>query len=181
MSICTVIDGLFDELYVQEIGAKVMDIPVAPNNIAGRQTFPYGLTGNHRLFGTTLFRRESINTITKLEPKAQLFFPILEQIERVIETPLYCREISLNVQCYGQDGTEHTDSQDPNDLTILQFTTANWKSSYGGQFELCTPHEVHEYVPGRIVILPSNVPHRGLGPTEPNQIRTSIVYRVRPL
>ena len=39
MSICTVIDGLFDELYVQEIGAKVMDIPVAPNNIAGRQDF----------------------------------------------------------------------------------------------------------------------------------------------
>ena len=39
----------------------------------------------------------------------------------------------------------------------------------------------YEYVSGRIVILPSNIPHRGLGPTEPNQIRTSIVYRVRPL
>ena len=185
MTVCNVIDNLFDELFIQEISNHVLNIRVSCNNIANRKTYPYGLEGTHRLFGTTLFSRQSVNHINKLEPECELFFPILKRIEEVIDLDLYCNEISLNSQLFGQDGTEHTDSEYGNDdLTIIQFTTANWKPSYGGQFELIKPKgetEVYEYIPGRIIIFPSHIPHRGLSPTEPYQVRTSIAYRVKPL
>ena len=181
MQTCKVIDNLFDELFIQEISRRVSNIPVSPNNVAGERTYPYGLKGSSLIFGSTLFDRKSVNHINVLEPAAKIFFPILEKIENHLETKFYCKSIFLNVQCIGQDGAEHADSENKDDLTILQFTTANWKSDCGGEFELCNPKEVYDYVPGRIIVVPSHIPHRALAPTDSSLIRTSIAYRVKPL
>ena len=42
--------------------------------------------------------------------------------------------------------------------------------------------EEYDYVPGRVISFPSNLPHRGLGPSEkyPYIYRQSVVFRVQP-
>ena len=40
--------------------------------------------------------------------------------------------------------------------------------------------EEHEYVPGRVLIFPGSVPHRGLAPKVPSVFRYTTVFRVIP-
>ena len=58
-----------------------------------------------------------------------------------------------------------------------------WKDEWGGKFQIFNEDktemlEEYDYVPGRIIIFPSHLPHRGLGPMEPNLYRYSIVFGV---
>jgi hypothetical protein len=184
--ICSTIDGLFDPLYLHQIEQHVNEIPVLSNNIANRKTYPFGTKGTHRLLGNRLFERESMNSIKNYSDHAKPFFEILTAIEKELGAYFFLHEIALNVQHKGCDGTTHVDSQDPNDLTLLMMTNAEWGSSWGGQFQLTNVDgteviEEHEYVPGRVIVVPSRHPHRGLAPTEEYVYRTSVVWRVTPL
>lgn len=184
--ICKILDNLFDEIYVHQVDALVRDIPVCSNNVANRSTWPFGQTGTHRLLGQVLFNRKSLNTITVLHESSKTFFEIFEMIEQKLNTKFYLSQISLNVQHTGCDGTTHRDSSSENDYTIMLMTTSTWKPEWGGQFQLTSPDgetviEEHEYKPGRIVIIPSSHPHRGLGPKEQYVYRSTVVFRVTPL
>ena len=183
--ICKVFDNLFDGMYLHQIEQHVSEIPLYANNVANRTTWPYGTKGSHKLFGDILFQRESLNSIKKYSKYAEPFFEILEHIEEELKTNFFLHAISLNVQHEGCDGTTHRDSANSNDFTILMMTNAEWNSSWGGQFQLTTMDgnvvEEHEYVPGRVIVLPSEHPHRGLGPTEAYVYRSSVVWRVTPL
>jgi hypothetical protein len=184
--ICKVLDDIFDKMYLYQIEGHVREIPLSSNNMANRKTWPFGMEGSHRLFGRKLFRRNGMNTVEEYDPKAEPFFKILDKIESELSVYFFLHEISLNVQHTGCHGTTHSDSGDPNDITLLMMTNAEWKKEWGGQFQLTSADgedvfEEHEYVPGRIIVIPSNHPHRGLGPVEPYVYRSSIVWRVTPL
>ena len=185
--ICKILDDQFDKLYLHQIAGHIGEIPLSYNNIANRTTWPYEFEGTHKLLGCKLFQRgNGINRITTCHEKVEPFFNILERLEEVLSAYFMCNQIGLNVQYQGFDGTTHTDSADPNDITLLMMTNPEWDSSWGGQFQLTDKDgehvvEEHEYVPGRIIILPSKHPHRGLAPTVPHVYRTSIVWRVTPL
>lgn len=184
--ICKILDNLFDEIYIHQVDALVRDIPLCSNNIANRSTWPFGQTGTHRLLGQILFDRKSLNTITILHESSKTFFEIFEMIEKKLNTKFYLSQISLNVQHTGCDGTTHCDSSSENDYTIMLMTTSTWKPEWGGQFQLTSPDgetviEEHEYKPGRIIIIPSSHPHRGLGPKEQYVYRSTVVFRVTPL
>ena len=184
--ICKVIDGLFDTIYLHQIAGHISEIPLSYNNMANRKTWPYGLEGTHRLLGRKLFNRESLNSVTEYSDQAEPFFKILTKIEDELKAYFFLHQISLNVQHTNCHGTTHSDSPDPNDITLLMMTNAEWKQEWGGQFQLTSSDgeeviEEHEYVPGRVLVVPSQHPHRGLGPTEQYIYRTSIVWRVTPL
>lgn len=182
--ICQVIDGLFDQLYIHQVDALIRDIPLSTNNIANRKTWPFGNEGSHRLLGQILFDRSSMNNIKILKPECETFFKMFEVIENNLKAYFYLSQISLNVQHSGCDGTTHCDSPDPFDHTILLMTNSVWEKEWGGQFQLIENNEVieeHEYVPGRVIVLPSKHPHRGLGPSQPYVYRSSVVFRVTPL
>lgn len=184
--ICKIIDGLFDDLYIHQIDLTVKNTPVRCNNIANRNTFPYGDQGSHRLFGKTFFSRQSLNRIDVLDENAQKFFDMFEMIENKLKTKFYLSEISLNIQHTNCDGTTHCDSYDKNDLTIMVMTNSKWSSDWGGQFQLTSENgehiiEEHEYIPGRIILIPSTHPHRGLGPTKKYVYRSTVVFRVKPI
>ena len=183
--ICKVLDNLFDGMYLHQIEQHISDIPLYSTNVANRKTFPYGTKGTHRLLGNRLFERESINTIKNYSDHVKPFFEILTVIERELSTYFFLHEISLNVQHEGCDGTAHIDSASNDDFTILMMTNAEWNSSWGGNFQLTSTDgdvmEEYEYVPGRVIVLPSKHPHRGLGPTEAYVYRSSVVWRVTPL
>ena len=59
--ICQVIDGMFDSRFLTELDYKLRDLPVHTNNVANRSSWPYRYEGTHRLFGQTIFKRNSIN------------------------------------------------------------------------------------------------------------------------
>lgn len=183
--ICKVLDNLFDDIYIHQIDAMIRDIPLCSNNVANRSTYPFGQEGTHRLLGQLIFDRKSLNNITVLHESAKTFFDIFEMIEKKLSAKFYLSQISLNVQHSGCDGTTHCDSNNHHDFTIMLMTTSKWKPDWGGQFQLTNAEgteviEEHEYIPGRIIIVPSAHPHRGLGPTEKYVYRSTVVYRVTP-
>ena len=107
-------------------------------------------------------------------------FAIIEQ--EVFNSSLFLRRMDFNLQYYGQDGTTHVDGTEENEWTIMLMTNTKWKSEWGGQFQLLsddrkTVIEEHEYIPGRVIIFPGNVPHRGLAPLDPYVYRYSTVFR----
>ena len=182
---CTVIDGLFDDLFLHELYLKINDLPLNTTNIANRTTWPYGHKGSHKLLGLLLFSRVGINRVTNFHPQSEIFFNILEVIERHLNQPLLLHELSLNVQHTHCDGSVHIDG-DISEYSILLMTNPTWDKNWGGQFQLTNDDaseiiEEYEYVPGRIIIMPSNHPHRGLGPTEQYIYRTTVVFRVSRL
>ena len=88
----------------------------------------------------------------------------------------------VNGQTVGQDGGIHLDDNLPNPYTVMLFSNPTWKPSWGGQFEMFDKEEKNithqiEYIPGRIVVFKGDIPHRGLGPTISNILRTSIVWK----
>lgn len=192
-TICNVFDGMFDSLYLYELFYNVIQpMPINFTNIANRTTSPYGHKGSHCLLGASVFRRTSINDIQEFDSQYYShFYEMFELITGKLDVNFYLSAITTNVQPYGIDGTTHTDANEDEDdeYTILVMTNPEWKKEWGGQFQLIEPStagksniviEEHEYVPGRVLVIPSQHPHRGLSPTEKYIYRTSVVFRVSP-
>tara|TARA_B100000902_G_scaffold26836_1_gene32325 strand:+ start:162 stop:743 length:582 start_codon:yes stop_codon:yes gene_type:complete len=180
-----IVDDLFDMQFLSDLEEVILEIPIHTTNTANPQSFPLGLVGSHRLFGTDIFVRENINRTTKLHAEAEKFFDAFEIIdEHLFEVPVYLRRIDLNLQYYGQDGTPHTDGEG---LTVMIMNNTRWDKEWGGQFQLVEVDDHHkvtkiieevEYKPGRILMFPGHIPHRGLAPTNPYVYRYSTVFRV---
>ena len=88
--------------------------------------------------------------------------------------------IDLNLQFYGMDGSPHIDECQ---YTIMLMNNSQWNSEWGGQFQILsddkqTVVEEYDYVPGRVLMFPSNVYHRGLAPLVKDVYRYSTVFRV---
>lgn len=180
--LCKIIDGMFDDLYLHEKFNQILSTPLTLTNIANRKTFPYGYEGTHRLMGRTIFSRSHINRVDELCPNSSWYFDIFEQIEQKIKNDIFLHGIYINVQYYGCDGTTHSDSSGETEYTVLVMSNPVWNSSWGGEFQLMKDFEevleTHKYVPGRVIIFPGYIPHRGLSPKEKYIYRTSIVYRI---
>lgn len=187
--LCEVYDNLLPRNFIIELDNVIKNIPVETANIAGAKFVEdMGIVGNHRLFGLSIFTRQGINRITKLHEKSPIFFDALEKIESSLNRKFYVEGIHLNLQHSGCDGTVHTDSHSPHEKTVMLMSTCYWETDWGGQFQLTNKEgtdiiEEYEYVPGRVLIIPSNHPHRGLGPNikYPYVYRTTVVFRTKPL
>lgn len=180
--ICDVIDGLFDDLYLHERYQEILNTPLVLTNVANRKTAPYGHEGTHRLMGRTIFSRTGFNRVDEFYQDSSWYFDVFEMVEEKIQNDLYLQAIYINVQYYGCNGTTHTDGGKDNEYTILVMSNPKWEEDWGGEFQLMrdfdTPIETHKYTPGRVLILPGGIPHRGLAPLKPYIYRTSIAYRI---
>jgi hypothetical protein len=180
--ICKIIDDVFDELYLHEFYELLThNVPYSFSNVANRRTFPYGHKGSHKLLGSTLFARENLNRITVLDKNCNKFFDMFEMIENILDQKFYLSMINVNLQYCGCDGTIHNDGQE-GEYTIMVMTNPSWEKSWGGNFQIVdSSHKVvedYEYIPGRILVFPSEVFHRGLGPLIQYVYRTTVVFRV---
>lgn len=100
------------------------------------------------------------------------------------------REISINGQSMGMDGTTHIDVFDNVNLdyTLMYFPNSKWEEDWGGDFQFMKEghgSEEHNkvlksinYVPGRLILFKAFIPHRGLAPLKPYILRKSIVWRL---
>ena len=188
--ICDVYDDIFDARYLHEFFDNVIAMAgYNITNIANRKTQPYGNTGSHRLLGKQIFARGNVNDIEDIDLDGYIkCMRMYNMIERVIGESLYLQNISVNIQPCGIDGTCHADSNYDDEFTILVMTNPEWKKEWGpASFQLLEEYdnnarviEEHEYVPGKVLLIPSIHPHRGLAPTKPYIYRSSIIFRVTP-
>ena len=187
--ICHVIDDWLDKRFVYDLCHRIsFNLNCLEfNNISNRRTWPYGSEGSHRMMGCTIFQRENLNRITTLNKEAPVFFDIFERIENILNSRYLLNAIQINIQHSGCNGTIYNDGTDPNHKTIMLMTNPEWDNKWGGQFQMLNNDgsviEEHDYVPGRLIIFPSHIPHRGLGPSEkyPYIYRQTVVFRVQPL
>ena len=180
--IAHVIDDLFDHAFITSLEETILDsVPVYTTNVANSNSYPKGRNGGtHRFFGVDIFSRTSLNRVDTLHPKASEFFDVFDVIEKEFVSPLNLFRIDLNLQFYGQDGSPHIDEFQ---YTIMLMNNSQWKPEWGGQFQLLsddqkTVVEEYDYVPGRVLMFPSNVYHRGLAPLVKDVYRYSTVFRV---
>ena len=183
--IAQIFDNLFDYDYMVQVEKTMLHLPVTAINEANGTGYPAGQHGTHKLFGENLFERRSINHIVNWTPKCECFFNMFSHIEEQVDFPLLLNRIDFNLQHSFCDGTSHVDG-DPGDYTIMYMVNTKWDSKeWGGQFQIVNENneviEEHEYVPGRVLIFPSEIPHRGLGPRHPYVYRYTVVWRVRKL
>lgn len=169
-----IIDDLFDKDFVSDLESILIhEVPVTANNVAN----------SHRLFGTNILARSSINRVEYLHSKAAKFFDAFDIIEDQFSSPIYLKRIDVNLQFIGMNGSTHTDAVD-DELTVMLMNNSEWKPEWGGQFQLMDWREnvieEHDYVPGRVIIFPGKHPHRGLAPLSPHIARYTTVYRIIP-
>ena len=65
----------------------------------------------------------------------------------------------------------------------MVFPNPEWKPEWEGKFQVFSEDkkellEEHEYVPGRIILFPSHLPHRALAPVGDYLYRYSIVFGI---
>ena len=119
-----IVDDLFDMQFLSEVEEVVLDIPVYTTYTAIPHSFPMGLIGSHRLFGTDIFVREHGNRVSHLHKDAEKFFDAWDIIRsQLFDVPVYLRRIDLNLQYYGQNGTSHMDGEGPVSYTHLTLPT----------------------------------------------------------
>ena len=184
--ICKVFDDWFDKRFVYDLSDRISFKLNCFHfrNIANINTWPYGTKGSHRFMGCTLFERENLNRITTLHEEAPTFFNIFERIQKNLNIGYYLKSIDINIQHSGCHGTSHIDGGDE-DQTIMLMSNCEWNSEWGGKFQMLNNSgdviEEHDYVPGRVIVFPGNVPHRGLGVDEkyPYIYRQTVVFRVQ--
>ena len=125
------------------------------------------------------------------EPKENFnLFDYISNIRNINSENYYLERIDINLQHSGCNGTLHIDSS-PIDITAKTYmlmVNPVWEKEWGGKFQLYSEDkskvlEEYDYVPGRIIIFPSNLPHRGFGAdiNYPYVYRYSIVFGVKDL
>ena len=107
--ICEVFDNWFDKRFVCELSDRITHnlTDIKFNNIANTNTWPYGNKGSHMLMGCTIFKRESLNRTSVLHEEAHTFFNIFERIEKNLNIKYYLKDIAINIQHSGCNGTSH--------------------------------------------------------------------------
>ena len=179
-----VIDDIYDMSFLAEWEEILLDdCPVYTTNVANPTSFPHGREGSHRLMGVDIFAREGLNRVTLLHDQAEKFFNAFEILEEeVFKVPIYLRRIDVNLQYQGQDGTSHCDGTNHDEYTVMVMNNTKWKPEWGGQFQMLDEHgtilEEHDYIPGRVVVFPGWIRHRGLAPLVPYVYRFTTVFRV---
>ena len=95
------------------------------------------------------------------------------------------KSIFVNGQFSGYDGTMHTDHNNPKSFTCMLFVNPEWDKMYGGEFLLYT--ETGDEIvggstikPGRLVVFPAHMKHRGLGPFRLSALlRVSVAFQYK--
>ena len=195
MSLCEIYDNCLDVEYLYELYGIVEEkLNYTAINIANRKTWPLGKIGTHKLFGSKIFFRSTINRIKHLNNEyADTFFNLFDyisNIRNINSENYYLERIDINLQHSGCNGTLHIDSSpiDVTAKTYMLMVNPVWEKEWGGKFQLYSEDkskvlEEYDYVPGRIIIFPSNLPHRGFGAdiNYPYVYRYSIVFGVKDL
>ena len=179
-----ILDEIFDDRFLVDLVHRLNHTSWYPNNIANRNTWPYGDKGTHKLLGHTFFYRKNLDIIeysTDINLSYQLidsFYTVSSSFKR----NLFLQQISGNLQFAGMDGTNHIDGrgfgEDGKNVYsyILMLGDGLTDSNDGGEFINETLGESVSYKLGRVIEIYSDEVHRGNSFRTPNRCRYSIKF-----
>ena len=198
LSSVKVYDNLLDDRFILDIDEESNRYHWVVDNVANRKSFPNQTKGSHKFLNVSYY------SIEKTPPSIVNLFSFLSN--NILYNKFNINSISLNLQTIGLNGQTHCDSfNDPKKYTLLVFINHIWEKNWGGQFQIMDnpniiqdPHKTFyldnksskelykkekviksiKYKPGRVILFPSNIPHRGLAPSKPYIFRKSLVYRL---
>lgn len=142
-------------------------------------TIPYG----H--WNTDITKTSHTNptdTAYKLPPEFRKVWELLNA--RFFNNSGWLTRCYANRHTFGTEGFIHTDSERPEDQTVVVYLNPEWKAIWGGEttFYSRDHSEILKAVlphPGRVAVFPGNVPHcaRALTRICP-EVRTTLMFKV---
>jgi len=170
-------DGVFDKKWVDDLAYHLStNVSWIADNIAGRNSWPYGHHGTHRLMGRTFYRYKNRKDVTIYQKEC--FEDLTKAIEH-LNPNFELVEIFANMQFMGMNGSFHKDSNngDPNyKVYIMMLTCDNLPNEYiAGEF-IVKDGETVPFKQGRIIELTGDVIHKGMAFNIPNTPRFSIKF-----
>jgi len=198
----TVIDGLFDEVFIQtlynqlryhtefhysRLSNDAYSERIWPDKVFddfGYMDVPCYSKGYYRDTrndpGTGEELKTSEHMLSNIEgpatsnvearfPATYILHRFLEH-EKITEGDIMLRTQVVNAQTRGQDSYPHIDGETPNMYTLIYYANNYWEEAWGGETSFYDKdaklvHSVYPK-PGRLVLLPSIMPHRGAPPNE---------------
>ncbi len=167
-------DDLFDKKYLDDLSYALMKSSWTADNIANRNTWPYGERGTHLFLGNCFFRKINDNNIIYNTNKQlsdeliNLFYYINKKFKKNLEL----KWISANLQFMGMDGTDHTDGDENTVSYILMLSNEIISEDIGGEFVVLNEKIKYKY--GRLIEISANLLHKGLAFNKPNIARMTI-------
>ena len=152
-------DSLFDIKWINELASGLLNCSWQANNTANRTTWPYGLSGTHRLLGHRFFFRENQDQINYSSWNRELANTLINAFQQQInKNKLTLIDISANLQFKGMDGTWHTDGDHRDTSFVLMLYYPEDKVT-GGEL-LLKPNTTVKFKQGRLIEFPANQSHR---------------------
>jgi len=170
-------DDVFDKKWVDDLAYHLStNVSWIADNIAGRNSWPYGHHGTHRLMGRTFYRYNNRKDVTIYQKEC--FEDLAKAIEH-LNPNFELVEIFANMQFMGMNGSFHKDTNngDPNyKVYIMMLTSDNLPNEYiGGEF-IVKDGDVVPFKQGRVIEFSGDVIHKGMAFNIPNTPRFSIKF-----
>jgi len=177
MIIPRVYDDFFDKKWLDELTHRLIDAPWYANNVANSESWPYKVTGTHRILGDCFFNRISDNHIeyNKDLQLSNILINSFDHIQVRVGRQLRLMEIFSNLQFAGMNSTIHKDGTDNQTAFILMLCNEEVHDMEGGFYHEPTNSTI-DYKYGRVIEFKASDPHQGLTFTKPGVARMTIKY-----
>jgi hypothetical protein len=170
-------DDIFDKKWTAEIASTLLYCNWKAANTAGRKTWPYFETGNHRLLGTSFFFRRNEDVIDYNDNKelSIILINAFDHIRKIVNKNIRLEMIDANLQFKGMDGTDHVDGNN-NQLAFILMLCNEDADNIGGEFFYVPTNKKIKFKHGRLIEIPAHHEHKGLSFTKKHVARMSIKW-----
>jgi len=173
-------DNIFDKRFLVSLTHKLSMSPWYPNNIANRNTWPYGDNGSHKILGEIFYQRKNLDII-EYSKNIDLAYELVDcfyPIKRRAQKQLVLQLIAGNLQFCGMDGTTHTDGIgiEKDVWSYILMLGDDVEPGQGGDFINESTTQTVPYQFGRVIEIDAYERHKGMAFTVPNKCRYSIKF-----
>ena len=116
----------------------------------------------------------------RMELKDDSFFTelFLKKIENLTDKSFEIKAVYANGQTYGQNGSWHQDSTEPNYYAFIYYANRDWDLLWGGSTLFESGVSLHP-VPNTAVFFPCDIFHYGQEPTRHFEgLRMTVAYKL---
>ena len=116
----------------------------------------------------------------RMELKDDLFFTelFLKKIENLTDKSFEIKAVYANGQTYGQNGSWHQDSIEPNYYAFIYYANRDWDLLWGGSTLFNSGISIYP-IPNSAVFFPCNIFHYGQEPTRHFEgLRMTVAYKL---